>query len=175
LSKSFCLTIWNILSSSHKKRPFLSFYVQTLPLIINLRSMKHYRCISENTMTVILNVFYTMSQDSMGSFSNIRKLHVDQAARWCHSNKVIGLVCTAMYGYKRVNQCCLTVVSWICSQMNKNSHVVLCGQISQYNKDVPYPPPLADSIQQKVNENNITRYTCTWHMLVTLMVLHWYR
>ena len=94
----------------------------------------------------------------MGSFSNIRKLRVDQVAKWCYSNKVMRLVCTAMYGYKCINRRCLTAVSWIYSQMNKHSHVVLCGQISQYNKDVPYPPPLAESIQQTLKENNITRY-----------------
>ncbi|KAI0227789.1 Prostaglandin reductase 2 [Lamellibrachia satsuma] len=45
----------------------------------------------------------------------------------------------------------------VIKQMNKNSHVVLCGQISQYNKDVPYPPPLTELTQQKLEENNITR------------------
>ncbi|KAJ0063233.1 hypothetical protein NL108_015028, partial [Boleophthalmus pectinirostris] len=42
-------------------------------------------------------------------------------------------------------------------QMNKNGHVILCGQISQYNKDVPYPPPLSEQTQEALNKNNITR------------------
>ena len=41
--------------------------------------------------------------------------------------------------------------------MNKNSHVVLCGQISQYDKDLPYPPPIPDDITQILEQNNITR------------------
>ena len=43
-------------------------------------------------------------------------------------------------------------------QMNENSHVVLCGQISQYNKDVPYPPPLAKDIEEILTSRNITRW-----------------
>jgi len=42
-------------------------------------------------------------------------------------------------------------------QMNVDSHVVLCGQISQYNKDVPYPPPLSDGVKETLRRNNITR------------------
>jgi prostaglandin reductase 2 len=39
--------------------------------------------------------------------------------------------------------------------MNKDSHVVLCGQISQYDKDLPYPPPIPDDITQLLKQNNI--------------------
>lgn len=42
-------------------------------------------------------------------------------------------------------------------QMNKNGHVILCGQISQYNKDVPYPPPLSEKTQDALSRNSITR------------------
>lgn len=42
--------------------------------------------------------------------------------------------------------------------MNQNSHIILCGQISQYNKDVPYPPPLPPDIEKIRKEKNITRY-----------------
>ena len=41
--------------------------------------------------------------------------------------------------------------------MNKNSHIVLCGQISVYNKDVPYPPPLTSEIESILKYKNITR------------------
>ncbi|KAK1893958.1 Prostaglandin reductase 2 [Dissostichus eleginoides] len=45
----------------------------------------------------------------------------------------------------------------VIAQMNNNSHVILCGQISQYNKDVPYPPPLSEEIQETLRRKNITR------------------
>ncbi|CAL8284502.1 unnamed protein product [Lota lota] len=45
----------------------------------------------------------------------------------------------------------------VISQMNSGGHVVLCGQISQYNKDVPYPPPLDPSTQEILRSRNITR------------------
>ncbi|XP_010895588.3 prostaglandin reductase 2 isoform X1 [Esox lucius] len=45
----------------------------------------------------------------------------------------------------------------VIAQMNNGSHVILCGQISQYNKDVPYPPPLSDRTLEAVLSKNITR------------------
>uniref|UniRef100_A0A8D0G8C6 15-oxoprostaglandin 13-reductase n=1 Tax=Sphenodon punctatus TaxID=8508 RepID=A0A8D0G8C6_SPHPU len=45
----------------------------------------------------------------------------------------------------------------VISQMNPNSHIILCGQISQYNKDVPYPPPLPPVTEEIRKARNITR------------------
>ncbi|XP_026789673.2 prostaglandin reductase 2 isoform X1 [Pangasianodon hypophthalmus] len=45
----------------------------------------------------------------------------------------------------------------VISQMNSGGHVILCGQISQYNKDVPYPPPLSEETQEALRRKNITR------------------
>ncbi|XP_067847214.1 prostaglandin reductase 2 isoform X3 [Heptranchias perlo] len=45
----------------------------------------------------------------------------------------------------------------LAGQMNKNSHIILCGQISQYNKDVPYPPTLPPHTEGILKERNITR------------------
>ncbi|XP_061699802.1 prostaglandin reductase 2 isoform X2 [Syngnathoides biaculeatus] len=45
----------------------------------------------------------------------------------------------------------------VIAQMNEGGHVILCGQISQYNKDVPYPPPLDPETQQNLRRKNITR------------------
>lgn len=41
--------------------------------------------------------------------------------------------------------------------MNQNSHIVLCGQISVYNKDVPYPPPMPEDVHKILSDKNITR------------------
>ncbi|EDO41818.1 predicted protein [Nematostella vectensis] len=41
--------------------------------------------------------------------------------------------------------------------MNKNSHVIICGQISTYNQDIPYPNPLPQDVQEIVTKQNITR------------------
>uniref|UniRef100_G3PB23 Prostaglandin reductase 2 n=1 Tax=Gasterosteus aculeatus aculeatus TaxID=481459 RepID=G3PB23_GASAC len=45
----------------------------------------------------------------------------------------------------------------VITQMNSGSHVILCGQISQYNKDVPYPPPLSEETKETLRRKNITR------------------
>ncbi|XP_028828287.1 prostaglandin reductase 2 [Denticeps clupeoides] len=45
----------------------------------------------------------------------------------------------------------------VIAQMNVGGHVILCGQISQYNKDVPYPPPLGEETQEALRSKNITR------------------
>uniref|UniRef100_A0A8D0G7J1 15-oxoprostaglandin 13-reductase n=1 Tax=Sphenodon punctatus TaxID=8508 RepID=A0A8D0G7J1_SPHPU len=45
----------------------------------------------------------------------------------------------------------------VVSQMNSNSHIILCGQISQYNKDVPFPPPLPPAVEEIRKARNITR------------------
>lgn len=45
----------------------------------------------------------------------------------------------------------------VIAQMNSGGHVILCGQISQYNKDVPYPPPLSEETQEALRRKNITR------------------
>eukprot|EP00105_Crassostrea_gigas_P025988 XP_011446758.1 PREDICTED: prostaglandin reductase 2-like [Crassostrea gigas] len=45
----------------------------------------------------------------------------------------------------------------VISQMNKNSNVILCGQIAVYNKDVPYPPPIPESTETRIKDMNINR------------------
>ncbi|XP_034015893.1 prostaglandin reductase 2 isoform X2 [Thalassophryne amazonica] len=45
----------------------------------------------------------------------------------------------------------------VIKQMNNGSHVILFGQISQSNKDLPYPPPLSDETQETLQRKNITR------------------
>ena len=45
----------------------------------------------------------------------------------------------------------------VISNMNENSHIILCGQISQYNKTAEYPPPLPETVRTLLQEKNITR------------------
>ncbi|XP_033736145.1 prostaglandin reductase 2-like isoform X1 [Pecten maximus] len=45
----------------------------------------------------------------------------------------------------------------VIKQMNTDSHVILCGQIAVYNKDVPYPPPIPEDVQRILTDKNITR------------------
>jgi len=46
----------------------------------------------------------------------------------------------------------------VIKNMKANSNIVLCGQISSYNKkEIPYPNPLPQHLENKVKEDNITR------------------
>ncbi|XP_043189504.1 prostaglandin reductase 2-like [Amphibalanus amphitrite] len=45
----------------------------------------------------------------------------------------------------------------VIAQMAPGSAVVLCGQISAYNTDAPYPPPLRPEVQRLVDERGIVR------------------
>jgi len=45
----------------------------------------------------------------------------------------------------------------VISHMNEESHVVLCGQISQYNKTSEYPPPIPDGTKNILQSRNISR------------------
>ncbi|XP_064599855.1 prostaglandin reductase 2-like [Liolophura sinensis] len=45
----------------------------------------------------------------------------------------------------------------VISQMTPNSRVILCGQISVYNNDVPYPPPISASLEAIIAERKISR------------------
>lgn len=43
-------------------------------------------------------------------------------------------------------------------QMNKNTHIILCGQISMYNNlDREYPPLLPDDVAKRIKDQSITR------------------
>ncbi|CAH2328509.1 prostaglandin reductase 2 isoform X1 [Pelobates cultripes] len=50
-----------------------------------------------------------------------------------------------------------TISDMVISQMNQNGHVILCGQISQYNKDMCHPPPPPPQTEAILKERNITR------------------
>ncbi|GFO48263.1 prostaglandin reductase 2-like [Plakobranchus ocellatus] len=45
----------------------------------------------------------------------------------------------------------------IIRQMNENSHIILCGQIADYNKRVEYPPPIPSDISDILKTRNICR------------------
>jgi len=45
----------------------------------------------------------------------------------------------------------------VIGQMVPDSAIVLCGQISVYNTDAPYPPPLKPEVQAIVDERRISR------------------
>lgn len=42
-------------------------------------------------------------------------------------------------------------------QMTEDSVIILCGQISKYNTDAPYPPPLSPEVQAIATERRISR------------------
>uniref|UniRef100_A0ACB8G410 Prostaglandin reductase 2 n=2 Tax=Sphaerodactylus townsendi TaxID=933632 RepID=A0ACB8G410_9SAUR len=44
----------------------------------------------------------------------------------------------------------------VIAHMNPNSHIILCGQISQYNNDMLHPPPLPPAIEEIRKARNIT-------------------
>ncbi|CAG0881455.1 unnamed protein product [Darwinula stevensoni] len=50
-----------------------------------------------------------------------------------------------------------TISDLIIRQMNPGGRIVLCGQISTYNQDVPYPPPISEDTQAILVERNIKR------------------
>jgi prostaglandin reductase 2 len=45
----------------------------------------------------------------------------------------------------------------VVSKMVQNGQIILCGQISQYNKNVPYPPPLSDKMTSDLATKRIKR------------------
>ena len=45
----------------------------------------------------------------------------------------------------------------VVENMSSNGHIILCGQISQYNKNVPYPPPLSKIMEKNLKDKKITR------------------
>ncbi|XP_053374179.1 prostaglandin reductase 2-like isoform X2 [Mercenaria mercenaria] len=49
-----------------------------------------------------------------------------------------------------------TLSEEVIKQMSQGSHVILCGQIAVYNKDLPYPPPISEEIQNIIKDRNIT-------------------
>ena len=54
--------------------------------------------------------------------------------------------------------------------MSPNSHVILCGQIAVYNKDLPYPPPISEEIQNIIKERNITRFALLFISFLILIL-----
>uniref|UniRef100_A0A672K496 Prostaglandin reductase 2 n=1 Tax=Sinocyclocheilus grahami TaxID=75366 RepID=A0A672K496_SINGR len=57
-------------------------------------------------------------------------------------------------------------------QMNPGGHVILCGQISQYNKDVPYPPPLSEDTQETLERFVVLNYM-EKHEEGLMQLSHW--
>lgn len=41
--------------------------------------------------------------------------------------------------------------------MADGGRVIVCGQIADYNRDVPYPPPISERMQKAVDDKHITR------------------